>query len=123
MPNIADVRETYASTLAFVPERAELPLLLNRRGLVGCGVEVGVKQGECSGQILRRWKGKHLISVDPWRALPSGSYVDIANVPQEVHDGFMQEAIDRLAPFGDRSTIWRATSRDAAAVIPRYSLD
>lgn len=123
MPNIADVRETYASSLAFVPERAEIPFLLNRRGLVGCGVEVGVKQGEFSEQLLRRWKGKHLISIDPWQTFPAETYVDIANVPQDVHDGFMRETMGRLAPFGDRSTIWRATSRDAAALVPRHSLD
>lgn len=123
MPNIADVRETYRSTLAFVPERAELPFVLNRRGLLGCGVEVGVKQGEFSEQILRRWQGRHLISVDPWRTFPAESYVDIANVPQEVHDGFMRETMDRLSPFGERSTIWRATSREASEVVPRHSLD
>jgi FkbM family methyltransferase len=123
MPNIADVRETYGSTLAFVPERAELPFVLNRRGLLGCGVEVGVKQGEFSEHILRRWQGRHLISVDPWRTFPAESYVDIANVPQEVHDGFLKETTDRLAQFGDRSTIWRATSREASEVIPRHSLD
>ena len=123
MPNIADVRETYASTLAFVPERAELPFVLNRRGLVGCGVEVGVKQGEFSEHLLRHWKGRHLISVDPWRTFAADSYVDIANVPQDVHDGFMRETTERLLPFGARSTIWRATSREAAGVIPRHSLD
>ena len=46
MPNIFDARATYASTPAFLVNRDELPHLLNARNLVGCGVEVGVNEGE-----------------------------------------------------------------------------
>lgn len=123
MPNIHDARSTYAASLAFVPGRDELPLLLNARGLFGCGVEVGVKQGEFSAHLLQHWAGRHLISVDPWLSDAAEAYVDIANVPQDQQEQFHRETVARLAPFGERSTIWRATSVDAAAVIPRHSLD
>jgi FkbM family methyltransferase len=123
MPNIHDARATYAASLAFVPGRDELPLLLNARGLFGCGVEVGVKQGEYSAHLLQHWVGRHLISVDPWMTDAAEAYVDIANVPQDEQERFHQETVARLAPFGDRSSIWRTTSIEASARIPRHSLD
>jgi hypothetical protein len=123
MPSLLDARDTYPTTLAFVSERAELPFLLNHRLLLGCGVEVGVKEGEFSETILRHWRGHHLISVDPWREDAPEHYADPANVPQAQHETFYQTAVRRLAPFGARSSIWRTTSLEAAQRIPRASLD
>lgn len=123
MPTLTDVRSTYPATLAFVTTRNELPVLLNARGLHGCGVEVGVKQGEYSEFLLSCWRGRHLISVDPWREDVAESYVDIANVPQPQHERFLAETRQRLSRFGSRSSIWRMTSREAAERIPRHALD
>ena len=123
MPTIIDARDSYASTLAFLPTRDELPVLLNRRRLLGCGVEVGVKEGEFSDVLLRFWRGRHLISVDPWLEDRPENYLDIANVEQATHERFYESARARLERFGDRSSIWRMTSLEAAARIPRYSLD
>lgn len=123
MPNIHDARRTYAGTLAFVPSRDELPVLLDARGLFGCGVEVGVKEGDFSEHLLRHWRGSHLISVDPWMEDAAEAYVDVANVPQAVHEGFHAKAVRRLAAFGGRSSVWRTTSAEAAERIPHHSLD
>ncbi len=123
MATAADLRATYAATLAFVPNREELPLILNERSLLGCGVEVGVQQGIFSEHLLRHWKGLHLISVDPWMADDADGYVDIANVPQAEQESRFQTTCQRLAPFGRRSTIWRMTSLEAAARIPAHCLD
>ena len=123
MPNIIDIRDSYRATLAFLPTRVELPILLNERRLFGCGVEIGVQQGEFSETILRYWRGMHLISVDPWREDAPERYVDIANVRQSAHDQFHEATTQRLAPYGVRSTIWRMTSLEAAPRIPRHSLD
>jgi hypothetical protein len=123
MPNIIDIRDSYRATIAFVPTRVELPILLNERRLFGCGVEIGVQQGEYSETLLRYWRGMHLISVDPWRQDAPENYVDIANVLQPTHDQFFETTTRRLARFGERSTIWRMTSIEAAPLIPRYSLD
>jgi hypothetical protein len=106
-----------------VPSRAELPHLLNERGLVGCAVEIGVKQGEFSELLLDRWAGRHLISVDPWTEAPVEEYVDVANVPQSEHDAFHAETCARLARFGERSSVWRMTGEEAAARVPHHSLD
>ena len=111
MPNIFDARRTYASTLAFIPGRNELPFLLNERRLFGCGVEVGVKQAEFSEHILREWWGAHLISVDSRSENELQAHAD------------HRSAVQRLARFGARSTIWRTTSVEAAARIPHHSLD
>jgi hypothetical protein len=117
------LRLSYRLPRAFVPSRSELPHLLNRRGLVGCAVEVGVKQGEFSELLLERWRGRHLISVDPWLEAPPSDYVDVANVPQGEHEAFYAETQRRLARFGDRSSIWRMLGDEAAERIPHHSLD
>ena len=103
--------------------REELPFMLNRRGLVGCGVEVGVKAGEFSELLLDRWEGRHLISVDPWLESPLDDYPDVANVEQETHDDFHRQTVERLRRFGDRSSVWRMTGTEAAGRIPHHSLD
>jgi FkbM family methyltransferase len=123
MPTLNDYRSTYAHSLAFLTTRDELPLVLNARGLFGCGVEIGVQRALYSAQLLAAWKGSHLISIDPWSEAPSAEYIDIANVKQAEHNRIYDEARNRLAPFGGRSTIWRQTSMDAAARVPHHSLD
>jgi len=123
MPTIEDARDTYATSLAWLAERAELPHLLNQRRLFGCGVEVGVQTGEFSELILGAWHGRHLISVDPWLTDAADRYEDIANVSQDRHDQLYEETRARLSRFGTRSSIWRLTSLEATQRIPDYSLD
>ena len=103
--------------------RRELPTLLNRRGLLGRAVEIGVANGDFSEHILTRWRGAHLQSVDPWRAAPPDEYVDVSNRSQEQHDEAYEITKQRLARFGERSTVWRMTSMEAASRIPPGSLD
>jgi Methyltransferase domain len=116
-------RISHRTPAPVVPIREELPYLLNARGLVGCGVEVGVKQGQYSELLLSRWRGRHLISVDPWAEAPAEDYVDVANVTQAQHDAFHQETLGRLQKFGDRSTVWRMFGGEAAEKVPHHSLD
>ena len=119
----AALRVTYPTRLAVVPSRTELPELLNRRGLLGCGAEIGVKQGHFSEEILRRWRGRHLVSIDPWSEAGAEDYEDVANVAQPVHERFYAETQRRLARFGARSTIWRTTGAQAAKRVLHHSLD
>lgn len=100
----------------------QLPSLLNARGLSGLGVEVGVFEGAFSAFLLANWRGRKLISVDPWLAW-GDEYVDDCNQDQARMDRFQETARQRLAPFGDRSEIWRLTSREAAAQVHDASLD
>jgi Methyltransferase domain len=106
-----------------LPSRYELPVLLNHRRLTGCGAEIGVQAGLFSEHLLQEWEGMHLISVDPWLAAPTDEYVDISNVDQEEHDRLYAETCARFARFGDRSSVWRTTSLEAADRIPDHCLD
>ena len=117
------LRLTWATPWPVVAKRHDLPRLLNRRRLLGCGVEVGVRTGEFSEHLLAAWRGRHLISVDPWAEAPVEDYVNLDNVPQEAHDRLYEETVARLSRFGERSSIWRMTGAEAARRIPRYCLD
>jgi hypothetical protein len=116
-------RRTYSTSLARVPDRDEIPAVLNRRGLTGQGVEIGVKLGRYSDVLLRSWQGEKLISIDPWLEAEPDEYVDHANVDQDQHEQFYRRTKELLARHGDRSEIWRATSVEAAGRVPDRSLD
>jgi predicted O-methyltransferase YrrM len=116
-------RRSYASSLAKVPARDELPAVLRSRGLLGKAVEVGVKRGKFSEFLLSRWPGERLISIDPWLEDGADAYIDHANVVQDEHEQFYRETIARLERFGSRSEIWRETSRKAASRVKDGSLD
>jgi hypothetical protein len=116
-------RWSYRSTIMRVPARDELPALLNARGLLGKGVEIGVKTGLYSNELLTFWKGQELISIDPWLSAPAEEYVDRSNVSQDEFEEYYQQTRERLAPHGSRSTIWRMTSVEAAPRVPDGSLD
>lgn len=116
-------RRTYTSERPRVPSREELPALLNSRGLLGVGAEIGVKSGTFSDLVLRGWRGRKLISVDPWLEADASEYRDKANVPQERHEQYMEQALARLAPHGGRSEVWRTTSAEAAKRVEDESLD
>jgi hypothetical protein len=116
-------RFTYQKTITRVPARDELPALLNARGLLGKGVEIGVKTGKYSEELLRNWHGEELISIDPWMSVDWDEYVDRSNVSQDEFERYYQITRERLAHHGDRSTIWRTTSVEGAKFVPDHSLD
>jgi methyltransferase family protein len=106
-----------------VETREDLPLLFNRLGLDGLGVEVGVQTGAYSAWILHRWAGARLISIDPWAVDQPDVYLDIANVEQRRHDNLFASTTNRLVWFGERSTILRMTGEQAASQLGDGSLD
>jgi predicted O-methyltransferase YrrM len=116
-------RRGYATSLGGLRVRTEIPHLLNARGLVGDAAEIGVKRGRYSEHLLRHWRGRRLISIDPWAEAAATEYVDRANVGQAVHERYHAETHARLARFGSRSEIWRTTSLEAAARVEDASLD
>jgi hypothetical protein len=116
-------RRSYAGEHPRIPSREELPVLLNRRGLLGTGAEIGVKVGSYSDLLLRTWRGRKLISIDPWLEADAGDYDDTANVPQGVQERFYADACARLARHGERSEVWRMTSAQAATRVADAELD
>ena len=116
-------RFTYKSTIMRVPARDELPALLNARGLLGRGAEIGVKLGAYSDELLSNWRGEELVSIDPWLSADPDEYVDRSNVSQEEFDRYYEQTSERLARYGARSSIWRTTSVEAAGRVPDHSFD
>jgi hypothetical protein len=116
-------RFTYRRTITRVPARDELPALLNARGLLGRGAEIGVKLGKYSDELLTNWHGEELVSVDPWLSADPDEYVDRSNVSQDEFDSYYEQTCERLARHGSRSSIWRMTSVEAAAKVPDHALD
>jgi Methyltransferase domain len=116
-------RLTFQAPWPVIAHRAEFPLALNARKLLGCAVEVGVLEGEFSELLLTHWRGLHLVSVDPWLEADRDEWVDIANVAQDEHDRLYERTKERLSRFGSRSTVWRMTGEEAATRVLDHSLD
>ena len=114
---------TYRFWLVYVRSRVELPHILNARGLLGEGAEIGVLRGQFSEIVLDRWHGRTLHCVDPWKALPRDEYWDNKNVSQPEHDRLFAETEARLRRFGTRAAILRQTSREAAGRFAEGQLD
>ncbi len=102
--------------------RYQFPSLLNARELLGVGVEIGVYEGWFSNYLLTYWRGRRLISIDPWRAL-GDEYQDACNREQPIMDQFYHRAQQLLRNHGERSEIWRMTSREAACRLGDEALD
>lgn len=117
------VRATYAYGLPCIVSREELPYILNARGLVGRGAEIGVRKGNYSKLLLETWEGKKLFSVDPWKEFDDTEYQDGANVSQAKHNSFYRETLHKLAAFEERSDVLRMTSAEAAPEFETGELD
>jgi hypothetical protein len=103
--------------------RNDLGRFLNRRGLLGSGVEVGAARGDFSRVILDSWQGKKLYLVDCWTPQDKFDYQDIHNVDQARHEQNLLHLQSQLKPHERRYEIVRAFSRDAAARFADASLD
>jgi hypothetical protein len=107
-----------------IRSRTTLPFVLNRRRLLGRGAEIGVQGGLFSEHILRYWKGERLYSIDPWKHFAPETYIEkVDNVEDEKHEAYYQETLTRVARFGKRACVLRATSEEAAAKVDDGSLD
>ena len=112
----------YRWTVAYVPTRRHLPYVLNARGLLGTGYEIGVNKGDYSALLLEHWRGRLLVSVDAW-SVETEEDPAAPQVAQPEHDRLFAEASAKLARFGSRSEIRRATSTEAAARVAPQSAD
>lgn len=91
-----------------IKHRIQLPQLLKELGLPSIGVEIGVAEGFSSKDFLENGLEK-LYSVDPWRKLDQAGD---GGFDQEWHDKNYKDAVKRLAPFKERSTILRGLSSE-----------
>lgn len=101
--------------------RNEIPQYLTALGLMGKGVEVGVKQGEYSKIILDNWNCSEFYLVDAWRNFEN--YVDIANVSAQEHLQYMLETLNLLKTYDNKIITIRALSKQASTLFPDETLD
>jgi hypothetical protein len=109
--------------LSFIGCRDELGLILNARDLTREGVEVGVLRGDHSVDLLQRWTGKCLHSIDPWRPFSREIYRDNDNRDRNEQEELYRETCAKLRRFGSRSNILRMTSAEAAGRFEPGQLD
>jgi hypothetical protein len=101
--------------------RDELGNYLNSLGLTGVGVEVGVKEGRFSRQILTNWQGSKLYLVDVWKHLDS--YQDWGDMTNQGHRRYMLEAMESVKPYWDRIAFIQEESRRASTLFKDGTLD
>jgi len=83
------------------------------------GVEVGVKHGTMSHQVLAHLPCvSKLVMVDPWEEYPQDhkdrAKYNYASRDNSAWEQLYRRASSHVAQFGDRADIWRMTSVDAA---------
>lgn len=101
--------------------RNDLPIVLNRLGLVGDGAEIGVFEFEFADHILSHWKGRRLWCVDPWvKQSPKEWRGELSRRDDWPH--LWQRALTR-AKMSARIALLRCYSHEAAPQIDDASLD
>lgn len=99
--------------------RDDLGLILDQLNFIHEGAEVGTYRGDFSAQLLTKWHGQKLYSVDCWQEQPKEVYSD--NPPGQERN--FQLTLAKLSPFKYRSEVIRAFSIDAAKHFPNGYLD
>ena len=104
--------------------RGELPDYLTALGLLGAGVEIGVRDGDFSAHLLSHWAGERLVLVDPWAAQNASLYNDVSNVAQAEQDARFALVTSTMAQrFPGRATVLREYSVAAAASFADATFD
>lgn len=92
--------------------RNDLPFILNERGLIGKGAEIGVCRGAFSKHILSNWRGKTLNLIDPW--VHQGSVLDKSDVSDVEHLMNLEACKEAMKGFRHRVNFFKMFSVDAA---------
>jgi predicted O-methyltransferase YrrM len=96
--------------------RKDLARLFAARGYTK-GAEIGVADGRYSLTLCEAIPNLELLCVDPWRAYAGNN----RGGPQSQHDGNLERAKHRLAPYNVR--LQRGLSMDVVGDVPLDSLD
>ena len=102
----------------YLMHRSYLPAFLNKLGLKGKGVEIGVKEGNFSKIILDNWGCKKLYLVDPWEIQEKDTYDENHN-----HNKDFENTLKKLSKYKERYEIIREYSDKAHAHFKNDSLD
>jgi len=104
------------------PAHALIPLFRNHFGKSPIhGVEVGVYLAHTTTKLLDALPGLKITCVDTW----SQNYpiAKMEDATQEEHDDLYRIATQKLDPFGDRVSVVRLPSLNAAKAIDDQSVD
>lgn len=112
---------SYYKDTKYVSSREQIPELLDKLGLFGYGIEIGVERGLYSESILSNSHILKLYLCDPWKHLDD--YNDINNTDDNIQEQKLAETIARLNRFKDRLEILRMLSQDATKLFYDESLD
>lgn len=96
--------------------REQLPEILNKLGLVGVGVEVGVQWAQFFSRIRDKWKGLKLYGVDAW-----APYFG-AEVSAEQHEHIYKSALETMAPYAAETWKFLRMSSGAAAKFMEHGI-
>lgn len=107
--------------LFMILHRNNFPDFLNKNGLTGNGIEVGVAAGEYSKVLLEGWKGKKLYLLDAWRHF--GGINDANNPEPQIHRQRFDEVFRLTYFYYDRVSIIKELSVDAARIFPDEFFD
>ena len=103
--------------------RTDLADLLNTSGLLGYGVEVGVREGRFSNRLLTEWRGRQLVMVDAWSTDLPHLNDSVGTISERKMTAWKAAAEKVAGRFGDRVCVMQALSLDAAAEFPSGFLD
>jgi len=92
------------------------------------GAEIGVHRGRTSRMLLERFRGLHLLMIDPWQVYDANHPYRISGDGCSKFSGVEQianqdEALANTIEFHRRRTSYPCTSREAARLVLDASLD
>jgi hypothetical protein len=98
---VAEVQEKLRHSRFVLPHREQLPLLLNKLGLYGVAVEVGVNAGHFARTFIEAWPlGKRYHAIDPQHVREFGelsAWPWLAKQPKFIfHHGFDTSVIQHI---------------------------
>jgi hypothetical protein len=92
--------------LSDITNRNDIPLYLNKNGLIGTGAEIGVCEGDFANRILAKWLGEAILLVDIWS-----------------RQGVKEIAQNKLKKYKDKCQFIQKSSIEAAKETLNESLD
>ena len=84
--------------------------------------EIGVYRGDFAARLLAECPSiASYYMIDPWRHLPDWNKP--ANKPDDVFEGFFEEAMEKTSAQADKRIVLRGTTSEVAGSIPDEALD
>lgn len=101
-----------------ISKRDDFGVFCNQHNLLDTAVEVGMHQGAFAAPFLSKWKGACYVGVDTWRPMDDyAERLDWSNAKGD-READYRMAQQVVAPYGQRATLLRATSEEAAKLVP-----